>query len=370
VRVALACPYALDDPGGVQVHVRELAQYLLDAGHETIVVAPVRRAPPAAYVRRVGRPVDIPYNGSNAPIDPRPWSILAVRRVLDAFEPDVIHAHEPLTPSTGLWATLAGSGRTPVVGTFHSGATASRLYDVTAPVLRLVARRICVRVAVSETAAATARARLGGSYHVVPNGVDSRRFRDIEPADLGPGPRLVFVGRLDRRKGFGVAIQAFAALARDRSGLRLFVVGDGPERSAVDELPASLSSRVVFLGAVDYQALPPLLAGGDVYLGPALRGESFGMVLVEAMAAGVPVVASAIPGYSEVVRDGVDGLLVSPGDPAALAEGVAQVLDRPELAARLRVGGPARAERFDWAVVAAELTDLYREAIAAGPPLR
>jgi phosphatidyl-myo-inositol alpha-mannosyltransferase len=370
VRVALACPYALDDPGGVQVHVRELAEYLLRAGHRTIVVAPVRRTPPAAYVRPVGRPVDIPYNGSNAPIDPRPWSIRAVGRVLEAFRPDVLHVHEPLTPSTGLWATLADPAGTPIVATFHSGATTSRLYDVAAPVLRRVARRIRVRVAVSETAASAARSRLGGSFHVVPNGVDSRRFREVGPADLGPGPRLVFVGRLDRRKGFGVAIRAFATLARDRPDLRLFVVGDGPERSAAAHLPTSLAARVVFLGAVDYQALPPLLAGGDVYLGPALGGESFGMVLVEAMAAGIPVVASAISGYSEVVRDGVDGLLVSPGDPSALAEGVAQVLDRPELAARLRKAGPARAERFDWSVVAGELIELYREAMAAGPPLR
>jgi phosphatidylinositol alpha-mannosyltransferase len=148
------------------------------------------------------------------------------------------------------------------------------------------------------------------------------------------------------------------------------VVGDGPERAAADALPADARARVSFRGAIANQALPPVLASADVYVGPALGGESFGMVLVEAMAAGVPVVASAVPGYTEVVRDGIDGVLVPAGDPRALAREVARVLDDPALNARLRRAGPERAERFDWSRVAAELTGIYAEAIAAGPPLR
>src|SRR6187455_2437889 len=150
MRVALICPYAWDDPGGVQTHIRELAESLLARDHAVTVIAPVRDGAAQPWVSPVGRPVDIPYNASNAPIDPRPWSTGRIRASLRRFEPDVVHAHEPLTPSTSMWATLGAP--VPVVATFHSGATRSRLYDVTAPVLRRIARRIAIRVAVSEAA--------------------------------------------------------------------------------------------------------------------------------------------------------------------------------------------------------------------------
>jgi phosphatidylinositol alpha-mannosyltransferase len=151
MRIALTCPYAWDDPGGVQTHVRELADRLLGAGHAVTVLAPVRSEPSQAWVRPVGRPVNVPYNASNAPIDPRPWAIRQVTDELRRFGPDVVHAHEPMTPSTSMWATLASP--VPVVATFHSGATRSRLYDVAGPMLRRVARRLTVRVAVSQAAA-------------------------------------------------------------------------------------------------------------------------------------------------------------------------------------------------------------------------
>ena len=193
----------------------------------------------------------------------------------------------------------------------------------------------------SAPAAAFARARIGGRYEIVPNGTDVSRFADAAAADLGPGRKLLFVGRLDLRKGFPVALAAFARLGASREDLRLIVVGDGPERSAVEGLPAGIRTRVEMLGAVANEALPTYHAACDVYVGPALGGESFGMVLVEAMAAGLPVVASAIEGYREVVRDGVDGLLVPPRDPVALSDAVARILDDEVLAARLRAAGRA-----------------------------
>ncbi len=162
MRVALACPYAWDDPGGVQVQVRELAERLREGGHEVLVLAPARTAPAEPWVRAVGRPLDIPYNASNAPIDPRPWSRGAVRHALAGFGPDVVHAHQPTAPSTGLWATL--EARAPVVGTFHSGAGRARLYDLAAPVLRRAMRRLAIRTAVSERAAAFERERIGGTF--------------------------------------------------------------------------------------------------------------------------------------------------------------------------------------------------------------
>lgn len=365
MRVALVCPYAWDDPGGVQTHVRELGARLLADGHQVVALAPVRHAATEPWVVPVGRPVNIRYNASNAPIDPRPWSRPAVRHALAGFGPDVVHVHEPLTPSTAMWATL--EARAPVVATFHSGASRSRLFDLASPVLRRIARRLAVRVAVSQVAASFAGARIGGSFEIVPNGVDVGRFASAEPADLGPGTKLLFVGRLDERKGFPVAVEAFASLAGTHPDLRLVVVGDGPQRDAVQALPAGVRERVRMLGAVPNVDLPPISAACDLYAGPSVGGESFGVVLVEAMAAGLPVVASDTPGYDEVICEGQDGLLVPPRDPAALAAALARVLDDPNLAGRLRTAGRERAAGFDWTVVVDRIEDLYRRAIAGGP---
>jgi phosphatidylinositol alpha-mannosyltransferase len=369
MRVALVCPYAWDDPGGVQVHIRELAEGLRSRDHEVVVVAPARVPPSQPWVVAVGRPVDIRYNASNAPIDPRPWSRRGVRHALATFSPDLVHAHQPMVPSTGLWATL--EARAPVVGTFHSGAARARLYDLAAPVLRGAAARLAVRIAVSERAAAFERERIGGAFRVIANGVDVERWANARPADLGEGRKLLFVGRLDARKGFPVAIAAFERLAAHRDDLRLIVVGDGPERAAVDALPTLLRARVTMLGTVPNVELAPIHAACDLYLGPSTGGESFGMVLVEAMAAGLPVVASDTAGYDEVVTDGVDGLLVPPSDPAALAGAAGRVLDDPKLAARLAAAGRERATAFAWPTVLEQIEHAYRDALVIGaPPLR
>lgn len=369
MRIALVCPYAWDDPGGVQVHVRDLAERLLSRRHDVVVLTPARHLPSQPWVVPVGAPVDIPYNASNAPIDPRPWSRRRVREELARFAPDVVHVHQPTAPSTSMWALL--EARAPVVGTFHSGATRARLYDMAAPVLRRVMRRLAVRIAVSERAAAFEGARIGGEWEIVPNGLDVARFADATPRDIAPGPKLLFVGRLDERKGIRVAVQAFGILASERPDLRLVVAGDGPHRDAPDALPPGVRARVTMLGTVPNAELPPVHAACDVYLGPATGGESFGIVLVEAMAAGLPVVASDIPGYDEVVRRDVDGLLVPPRDPPALATAVARVLDDPALARRLAAAGRSRAASFDWEVVVERVEGLYRRATERRtPPIR
>ena len=314
-----------------------------------LVLTPARTAPAEPWVLRVGSPVDIPYNASNAPIDPRPWSRRTVRHALATFGPDVVHAHQPTAPSTGLWATL--EARAPVVGTFHSGATRARLYDLAAPLLRRAAERLAVRIAVSERAAAFERARIGGEFRIVPNGVDVARFADASPADLGPGRKLLFVGRLDERKGFPVAVAAFEHARRRRATTSTWSSsGDGPDRaSGRSRCPSTLRARVTMLGAVPNDELPPIHAACDLYLGPSIGGESFGIVLVEAMAAGLPVVASDIPGYDEVVTDEVDGLLVPPRDPARSPPRPARVLDDAgaRRAARAPAAAPGRAS-FDW----------------------
>jgi phosphatidylinositol alpha-mannosyltransferase len=363
VRIALVCPYAWDDAGGVQVHVRELGERLRERSHHVVGLAPVRRAAAESWIRGVGRPVDLTYNASSAPIDPRPWSAAQVRAELRGFRPDVVHVHEPFAPSTTLWAVLTSPA--PVVATFHSGATRSRLFDLAAPVLRVLARRLAVRVAVSRAAAQFAGSRLGGPFEMVPNGLDVGRFADATPGpDLAglEGVKLLFCGRLDERKGFPVAVEAFELLLQSRPSLRLVVAGDGPDRAAADLLPADARKRVTMLGAVPHDDLPPVHTACDLFLGTAVGGESFGYVLAEAMAAGLPVVASDIPGYDEVITNEVDGLLVPPRDPAAVAAAAARVLDDPALAARLSGGGRDRVRSFDWSTVVTRLEELYERA--------
>lgn len=367
MKVLLACPYAWDDAGGVQVHVRELSKRLIDRGHEALVLTPARSAATQPWVHAAGRPIDLPYNASNAPIDPRPWSRARVREEIRRFGPDVVHAHEPLTPSTAMWATLE-AGRAPVVATFHSAATRSRLFDIAAPVLRRVAQRLAARIAVSEAAAAFAKARIGGVFEIVPNGVDLSRFESATPADLGPGSKLLFVGRLDQRKGFPTAVAAFARIAPGHPDLHLIVVGDGPDRAVGAALPPEHRDRVVHVGELPNEAVPAYYRACDVYLGSAVGGESFGMVLVEAMAAGLPVVASDIPGYREVLRDGVEGLLVPPRDPAALAAAAERILGDPSFASGLKARGRVRALSYDWGAVVPQIEDIYRGAVGSGPP--
>jgi phosphatidylinositol alpha-mannosyltransferase len=362
VRVALACPYAWDSPGGVQVHVRELGERLRGRGHQVLVLTPSRNRPAEPWVRAVGRPVEVPYNRSTAPIDPRPWSVRLVRRLLLAFRPDVVHAHEPFTPSTSMWAML--SSRAPVVATFHSGAERSLLFDLATPVVRRMARRVAVSIAVSERAAAFARTRLGGEFRVIPNGLDVATFAGAEPADLDPGRRLLFVGRLHRRKGFPVAVEAFGLLAESRPDIRLIVAGDGEERATAERLKPSVRDRMTMLGTVPHDQLPRYYAACDLLVAPSVGGESFGYVLLEAMAGGLPVVASRIPGYDEVVRDGREGFLVPPGNPRAVADAAAKVLDDRALAQTMGHAGRATAARYDWVVVAEEIEAAYREALA------
>ena len=311
----------------------------------------------------VGRAVPIPYQGTVAPIAPH-WS-LAVGRTMASFRPDVVHVHEPLLPSTSAVATLRSSA--PVVATFHAQAERSALFDVAAPLLRLLWRKVCVRVAVSEAARSFLSSRLDGEVRVIPNGVDVGLFAGALPATKLPGgKRVAWVGRLDRQKGFPVAVEAFERLAAEIDDVHLIVAGDGRDRTAVDRLSPRVRNRVIMLGAVPHSDLPPYLAACDAFIAPATGQESFGVVLVEAMASGLPVVATDIAGYREVLRREIDGLLVLPGDALALADGLRRVLDDAALAERLRQAGRARANDFSWDVVVTRLERAYGDALATG----
>lgn len=360
MRIALACPYAWDAPGGVQVHVRQLAERLRGRGHDVLVLAPSGSPPDRDYVSIVGRPVRIPFNGSVAPVNLSRAAARRVRTELGEFRPDVVHVHEPLTPSTSMMATLAA--KAPVVATFHAYANRAALLSAAAPFLRPVWDRLAARLAVSRAAAEFVELRFGGQVvRVVPNGVEVGVFERARPVDLPEGRRILFVNRLDPRKGFGVMVDAFRRILAEEPEALLVVAGDGAERDAVETLPPEARSRVQLLGNVPHAALPPYHAAAEVLCAPAVGRESFGIVLVEAMAAGLPLVASDIPGYREVVRHGQEGLLVEPRDPVELADAALSLLRNPHRAAAMGAAGRERAKRYSWDAVVEEIEAIYRQ---------
>jgi phosphatidyl-myo-inositol alpha-mannosyltransferase len=364
VRVALVSPYDLTVPGGVQSHVRHLAVQLRAAGDEVVLLGPGRDPGHLG----VGTSVAVPFNGSVAPIALAPTAATRTRRLLARLRPDVVHVHEPLVPMVGLTAGL--SSPAPVVATFHAWSDDARLYRLARAVGRRVLDRAAVAVAVSPAAAAYHGAALGVApdrFRIVPNGVEVARFQGAPALARVVDPSretLLFVGRLERRKGLEPLVRAFLRLRADRPRLRLVVVGEGPEGERCRAMvPTGLRDDVVFLGRVADADLPGCYRAADVYVSPALGGESFGIVLLEAMAAGRAVVASDLPGYRGVVRDGETGVLVPPGDPSALAAAIGAVLDDPARRAGLAAAGEAAAGAYDWASVTATLRDLYREAV-------
>ena len=366
MRIVLVSPYDLAVPGGVQSHVLQLRDALLELGDEVVLVSPGKRSVDEAHLA-VGRSVPVPYNGARAPVGLTPAAWPRTVRAIRSVRPDVVHVHEPLVPWVGLAASHAS---TPVVGTFHAWSDTQRLYRLARPVGREVMHRLHAMIAVSDAAASYHAAALQvppSRFVVVPNGVDVARFVDASPLPSvhDPSrPTLLFVGRLERRKGLEPLVRAFTRLKTERPDLRLVVVGEGPERDRCQALlPTRLRGDVLFLGRVDPADLPGCYAAADVYVSPALGGESFGIVLLEAMAAGRAIVASDLPGYRSVVRDDVQGRLVTPGDPAALAAAIGPLLDNPSLRTAMGAEGRRTVGAYDWPVVARRVRELYVGAV-------
>jgi phosphatidylinositol alpha-mannosyltransferase len=252
----------------------------------------------------------------------------------------------------------------PVVATFHSNVGRERVgslwFQLAVPAVRPVWDRLASRIAVSEAARHSVTSRMGDAdLEIVPNGVDVERFASAQPLAPAMGRYLLFVGRLESRKGFPIAVQAFERVAPAYPDLRLVVIGDGSQRDAVDELPEKIRARVDMLGRIDDAQLPRYLRSAAAYLGPATGGESFGIVLAEAMAAGTPIVASDISGYCDVARNEKEAILVPPGDADALARGTRRLLDSPGLADSLRAAGRIRAQEFAWDRVTDRIEEIY-----------
>ena len=376
MNIGLVCPYEWTVPGGVGNHVRALAGELRRAGHRVDVLAPAERPVAEAGFVGLGGSLAVPYNGSVARIAIGPRTLVRVRRAVREGGYDLLHVHEPLSPSVGLLAaTQAGRGDrgVPVVGTFHANLGRSLALEAASPLLRRVYDRLAGRIAVSASARDTWQGHFGGAMAVVPNGVAPEFFARPDPLDgwKGDGPTVLFVGRLEPRKGLAYLVRAFLRLKPAFPRLRLLVVGrdDRHQRDkAMAMVPPRLRPDLVFVGSVPQADLPSYYASADLFCAPSLGGESFGIVLAEAMAVGLPVVCSDIGGYRDVVRDGADGLLVPPRDPEALAAAIAGLLDNPARLAAMGEAAATTARRYAWPVVAGEVAEVYEAALAGMDP--
>lgn len=354
LRIGIVCPYSLTYPGGVQTQVLGLARLLRQMGHKVRVLAPCDGPPPESGITPLGASIPTDANGSVAPIAPDPACALRLLRALRDEAFDVVHVHEPNAP--GVSTNMMILNNAPVVGTWHA-AGASAAYLI--PGVKILANRVAVRTAVSKDAEKMAREALGGHYERVWNGVELARLRD-GPSTPTDGPTVLFVGRHEPRKGLKVLLDAMDELPDD---VRLWVIGTGPQTDELKERSRN-DHRITWLGAVDDLELGRRLRGADVFCVPSLRGESFGVVLLEGMAARTAVVASDLPGYRNVVIDGDEAALVAPGDSRALAATLLEVLSDHSRREAYIDRGIARAESFSMRRLAETYVGLYRDAIS------
>jgi phosphatidylinositol alpha-mannosyltransferase len=368
MRVGLVCPYSWDVPGGVQEHIRDLAETLIDLGHTVSVISPADDdAALPGYVVPAGRAVAVPYNGSVARLSFGPLSANRVRRWIRDGSFDVLHVHEPAAPSLSLIACWVFDG--PIVATVHGATTRSRALHAAEPMLRSALEKVSGRIAVSEAARTTLVHHLGGDAVLIPNGVTVSRFEKAEPLAGWPGEggAIGFLGRIDEpRKGLSVLLRAFCLIGAERPGLRLLIAGPGDTGEVAARVPASLRDRVVLLGQVSEAVKVQVYHSVDVFCAPNTGGESFGIVLAEAMAAGAPIVASDLDAFRRVLRGGRAGELFASGDAADLAAAIGRLLDDPQRRAELSAAASAAVRDYDWTKIARDVVKVYEAVLPAG----
>ena len=364
----MICPYSFDAPGGVQAHVVDLTRELRRRGHTVRVLAPGRpENAPIAGMTLTGPGVPIPYNGSVARLSFGPATWRATRQWLREEPLDVLHIHEPNAPGVGMFALAMSSG--PITATFHTSTTGSLILGAADGALAPLLEKIRGRIAVSTLARRWQMESLGSDAVEIPNGVDVAAFSEVDAsAEVSGSPTVAFLGRYDEpRKGMGVLVAALPAVLEAVPDLRLRIMGDGDERALRARLPEGL--RVDFLGRVGDGRKAAVLAGSDVYCAPNTGGESFGIVLVEAMAAGAAVVASDLDAFRRVLRDGECGELAPVGDPAALATALIRVLGDESHRAGLCTRAAEAVRDYDWPVVADRVIRVYETIRGPGETL-
>jgi phosphatidylinositol alpha-mannosyltransferase len=365
-RIGIVCPYGWDTPGGVQSHVGDLAQYLIRQGHFVSVLAPaIDEDNLPDYVSSAGRPIAIPYNGAVARVLFGPIAFSRVRQWISNGNFDVLHLHEPAIPSISLLACWAAEG--PMVGTFHAAAKRQKVTFAVAPILEPVIEKLTARIAVSEAARETLTEHLETDAIVVPNGIYADLYRDGVIDQRWTGNTLGFIGRFEeKRKGLDVLVAALPTIISQFPDLKVFVAGPGDAQEVLKEIEPHLHSRFEFLGRISESEKANFLASVGLYIAPNTGGESFGIILAEALAAGASVVASDIPAFDSLLGHGAYGTLFASEDSHDLSQKVIALLGDEKCRKEIAGRGKSYAQEFNWDVVAEKIYDVYEMAMVGG----
>jgi phosphatidylinositol alpha-mannosyltransferase len=365
-RIGIVCPYGWDTPGGVQSHVGDLAEYLIRQGHYVSVLAPAiddENLP--EYVSSAGRPIAIPYNGAVARVLFGPIAFARVRQWINNGSFDVLHLHEPAIPSISLLACWAAEG--PMVGTFHAAAKRQKVTFAVAPILEPVIEKLTARIAVSEAARETLTEHLETDAIVVPNGIYADRYRDGEIDSRWIGNTLGFIGRFEeKRKGLDILVAALPKIIERFPDVKVIVAGPGDSAEFLKDIEPALKNRFQFLGRISEKEKADFLASVALYIAPNTGGESFGIILAEALAGGASVVASDIPAFDALLGHGQYGTLFESENSIDLSKKITDLLGDQQKRREIAQRGKIYAQQFDWDVVAEKIYDVYEMAMVGG----
>ena len=368
IRIGMVCPYGWDTPGGVQSHIRDLTEHFISEGHHVSVLTPVTDDSLAYedYVVNAGKPISIPINGSVARVLFGPIASSRAKQWIAAGDFDLLHLHEPAIPSLSLLACSAAEG--PLVGTFHVSTPKKKAIYAIGPILEPIVEKLTARIAVSELARSTLKDHFDTDAVVIPNGINGQRYANAIVSDKYSGPNTVgFIGRFEEpRKGLQVLIDSLAIVARFIPDVRFLIAGPGDNSDYLKKLNPQLHNRITFLGLLSDIEKESFLKSVEIYVAPNTGGESFGIVLAEALSAGTAVVASDIPAFKAVLENGQLGELFINEDSADLARVLISLLKDDERRRKLGVNGKLSAQKYDWQVVAEQIESVYEMAIAGG----
>ncbi len=362
LNIGIVCPYGWDAPGGVQAHIADLRKYLVDKGHTVSVLAPTAEEESLPeWVVSAGKPISIPYNGAVARVLFGPVAFARVKQWISENEFDLLHLHEPAIPSISLLACWAAEGA--MVGTFHASAKKQKASFAIVPILEPVIEKLSARIAVSEAARETLMAHLDTDAVVIPNGIYARKMMGKVRPEWS-GETLGFMGRFNEpRKGLKVLIDALPIISRFLPNVRVLVAGPGNPDEFLDQIDPQLRSRIQFLGKLTEEEKADFMSSVGAYVGPNTGGESFGIILAEALAGGAAVVASDIPAFAAVLQDGKFGRLFKSEDSTDLAKVIIDLLRDRDARDAMAKSGQEYAQKFDWDVVAENIFEVYEMAV-------